>query len=51
MKQLLIEAAKSALVALARYLQESGEDPQAVFNAHLDANTIIAEAAERAKFG
>lgn len=51
MKDLLIHVAREALIALVRYLQSQGEDPNAVLNAHLDANTIIAEAAERAKFG
>lgn len=51
MKEILINVAREALIALVRYLQTTGEDPKAVLNAHFDAADIIAEAAERAKFG
>lgn len=51
MKDILIGVAREALIALVRYLQSQGEDPQAILNAHFDAADIIAEAAERAKFG
>lgn len=51
MKEFLIGLAREALIGLVRYLQTQGEDPKAVLTAHFDAADIIAEAAERAKFG
>jgi hypothetical protein len=50
-QDILIAAARETLVALVRYLQSQGQDPAAVLNAHFDAADILAEAAERAKFG